>query len=199
MPKTLTLWQTAPADSCEQNVRKRNKTPTKRQCPPHSSPLQKTDVSRKGEPNVNKKPCKKDVFCFHAAFSEIAFSLTRNHSAESDFPMSAELAGNPYQKTEKRLLTVEKRCRKPCFSTLMKARRPQKRKTKRQRKRPTEIHIKKAMRKDMAHPLSKRKLQKQKAAFCQIPDTRESIICDRSRPGLQIRHSRQPGNDYLSF
>lgn|GEM_PF-5696908 len=117
MPKTLTLWQTAPADSCEQNVRKRNKTPTKRQCPPHSSPLQKTDVSRKGEPNVNKKPCKKDVFCFHAAFSEIAFSRTRNHSAESDFPMSAELAGNPYQKTEKRLLTVEKRCRKPCFST----------------------------------------------------------------------------------
>ena len=58
---------------------------------------------------------------------------------------------------------------------------------------------KKAMRKDMAHPLSKRKLQKQKAAFCQIPDARESIICDRSRPGLQIRHSRQPGNDYLSF
>ena len=71
MPKTLTLWQTAPADSCEQNVRKRNKTPTKRQCPPHSSPLQKTDVSRKGEPNVNKKPCKKDVFCFHAAFSNV--------------------------------------------------------------------------------------------------------------------------------
>lgn len=58
---------------------------------------------------------------------------------------------------------------------------------------------KKAMRKDMAYPISKRKLQKQKAAFCQIPDARESIICDRSRPGLQIRHSRQPENDYLSF
>ena len=51
----------------------------------------------------------------------------------------------------------------------------------------------------MAHPLSKRKLQKQKAAFRQIPDARESVICNRSRPGLQIRHSHQPGNDYLSF
>ena len=110
IPKTLTLWQTALVDNFEQNVRKRNKTPTKRQCPPHSPPLQKTDSSCNGKPNVNKKPYKKDVFCFHAAFSEIAFSRTKNHSAESDFPMSAELAGNLYQKTEKRLLTVEKRC-----------------------------------------------------------------------------------------
>jgi hypothetical protein len=55
------------------------------------------------------------------------------------------------------------------------------------------------MRKDMAYPLSKRKLPNQKAAFRQIPDARESVIRDRSRPGLQIRHSRQPGNDYLSF
>jgi len=117
MPKTLTLWQTAPADNCEQNVRKRNKTPTKRQRPAHSPPLQKTDVSRKGKPNVNKKAYIKNVFCFHAAFPRFAFSTTKNHSAESDFPMSAELAGNLYQKTEKRLLTVEKRCRKPCFST----------------------------------------------------------------------------------
>ena len=113
--------------------------------------------------------------------------------------MSAELASDLYQKKEKRHLTVEKRCRKPCFPTYMEAREPQKGKTKRKRKRPTERHIKKAMRKDMAYPLSKRKLQKQKAAFCQIPDTRESIIRDRSRPGLQIRHSRQPENDYLSF
>jgi hypothetical protein len=113
--------------------------------------------------------------------------------------MSAELASDLYQKTEKRLLTVEKRCRKTCFPTYMEAREPQKGKTKRQRKRPTERHIKKAMREGMAYPLSKRKLQKQKAAFCQIPDTRESIIRDSSRPGLQIRHSHQPGNDYLSF
>lgn len=184
MPKTLTLWQTVPADSCEQNARKKNKTPTKRQQAPHSAPLQKTDSLRKGKPNVNKKPYKKNIFCFHAAFPEIAFSRTRNHSAESDFSMSAELAGNLYQKTEKRLLSVEKRCRKPCFPTYMEARQLQKRKTKRKRKRPTGIHIKKAMRKGMAHPLSKRKLQKQKAAFCQIPDARESIICDHSRPGF---------------
>jgi hypothetical protein len=81
----------------------------------------------------------------------------------------------------------------------MKARRLQKRKTKRKRKRPTGIHIKKAMRKDMAYPISKRKLPNQKAAFRQIPNAQESVIRDRSRPGLQIRHSRQPENDYLSF
>ena len=51
--------------------------------------LRKTEVS-KVEPNVNKKPCKKDVFCFHAAFSEIAFSRTRNHSAESEESSGAE-------------------------------------------------------------------------------------------------------------
>lgn len=143
MPKTLTLWQTAPADSCEQNARKKNKTPTKRQHPPHSPPLQKTDVSHKEKPNVNKKPCSKGIFCSYAAFSGIAFSRIKIHSAESDFPMSAELASDLYQKTEKRLLTVEKRCRKPCFPTYMEAREPQKGKTKRQRKRPTERHIKK--------------------------------------------------------
>ena len=70
--------------------------------------------------------------------------------------MSAELTSELYPKTEKQLLTVEKRCRKPCFPTYMEARQLQKRKTKRKRKRPTERQIKKAMRKDMAYPLSKR-------------------------------------------
>ena len=178
---------------------KEMKMPAKRQQPPllHHSP--KNGNSCHEKPNVNKKPCSKGIFCSYAAFPGIAFSRMKNHPAESDFPMSAELASDLYQKTEKRLLTVEKRCRKPCFPTYMEARERQKGKTKRKRKRPTERHIKKAMRKDMAYPLSKRKLQKQKAAFCQIPDTRESIIRDRSRPGLQIRHSRQPENDYLSF
>lgn len=178
---------------------KEMKMPAKRQQPPllHHSP--KNGNSCHEKPNVNKKPCSKGIFCSYAAFPGIAFSRIKIHSAESDFPMSAELASDLYQKTEKRLLTVEKRCRKTCFPTYMEAREPQKGKTKRQRKRPTERHIKKAMREGMAYPLSKRKLQKQKAAFCQIPDTRESIIRDSSRPGLQIRHSHQPGNDYLSF
>lgn len=119
------------------------KMPAKRQQPPllHHSP--KNGNSCHEKPNVNKKPCSKGIFCSYAAFSGIAFSRIKIHSAESDFPMSAELASDLYQKTEKRLLTVEKRCRKPCFPTYMEAREPQKGKTKRQRKRPTERHIKK--------------------------------------------------------
>lgn len=126
---------------------KEMKMPAKRQQPPllHHSP--KNGNSCHEKPNVNKKPCSKDIFCSYAAFPGIAFSRIKIHSAESDFPMSAELASDLYQKTEKQLLTVEKRCRKPCFPTYMEAREPQKGKTKRQRKRPTERHIKKAMRK----------------------------------------------------
>ena len=88
---------------------------------------------------------------------------------------------------------------KALFSHLHGSPRASKRKNKTTAETPDGKTYKKAMRKDMAYPLSKRKLQKQKAAFCQIPDARESIIRDSSRPGLQIRHSRQPENDYLSF
>lgn len=105
---------------------KEMKMPAKRQQPPllHHSP--KNGNSCHEKPNVNKKPCSKGIFCSYAAFPGIAFSRMKNHPAESDFPMSAELASDLYQKTEKRLLTVEKRCRKPCFPTYMEAREPQK-------------------------------------------------------------------------
>ena len=98
---------------------KEMKMPAKRQQPPllHHSP--KNGNSCHEKPNVNKKPCSKGIFCSYAAFPGIAFSRMKNHPAESDFPMSAELASDLYQKTEKRLLTVEKRCRKPCFPTYM--------------------------------------------------------------------------------
>lgn len=96
---------------------KEMKMPAKRQQPPLLHHSSKNGNSCHEKPNVNKKPCKKDIFCFHAAFPGIAFSRMIFHSAESDFPMSAELASNLYQKTEKQLLTVEKRCRETCFST----------------------------------------------------------------------------------
>ena len=89
---------------------KEMKMPTKRQQLPllHHNP--KNGNSCHGKPNVNKKPCSKGIFCSYAAFPGIAFSRIKIHSAESDFPMSAELASDLYQKTEKQLLTVGKRC-----------------------------------------------------------------------------------------
>ena len=88
---------------------------------------------------------------------------------------------------------------KALFSHLHGSPRASKSKKKTTAETPDGKTYKKSHAENMAYPLSKRKLQKQKAAFRQIPDARESIICDHSRPGLQIRHSRQPGNDYLSF
>ena len=88
---------------------------------------------------------------------------------------------------------------KALFSHLHGSPRASKRKNKTTAETPDGKTYKKSHAENMAYPLSKRKLQKQKAAFRQIPYARESIICDRTRPGLQIRHSRRPGNDYLSF
>ena len=58
----LTLRQSTPADNSEQNVRKRNKTPTKRQRPPHSPPLQKRILPATGSQTLTKKHTSRTFF-----------------------------------------------------------------------------------------------------------------------------------------
>ena len=94
---------------------KEMKMPAKRQQPPllHHSP--KNGNSCHEKPNVNKKPCSKGIFCSYAAFPGIAFSRMKNHPAESDFPMSAELASDLYQKTENDFLPGRRDAESPVF------------------------------------------------------------------------------------
>ncbi len=166
------LRQTGRACACEQNVRERSKTPTKRQQTARPPPRQKADICCKERPDVNKKASIGGDFCFHAAFPRSVLSQKKFHPAESGFPMSAELAGNLYRKTKKRLPSVGKTRRKPRFPAWMKAGRPQKGEDKKTAETPEEDTRGKDTREDMAHPAPKRKPAGQKGGI--LPDSRRA-------------------------